>query len=77
MVHIQDLPIELLRLILSFIADPADEPFLKLPDRPDQSAKAKGGNANDWRETTNMTMMMLMSMKIHAMSAWFRGGSVS
>ncbi|KAJ5912001.1 uncharacterized protein N7473_001304 [Penicillium subrubescens] len=47
MVHIQDLPIELLRLILSFIADPEDEPFLKLPDRADQSAKAKGGNANE------------------------------
>lgn len=46
MVHLQDLPVELLKHILFFIADPQDE-SLNLPDKVNQSAKAKGDSANE------------------------------
>lgn len=47
MVLLQDLPVELLKHILSFIADPEDDSFLDAPGKANQSAKAKGDNAKE------------------------------
>lgn len=48
MVHIQDLPIELLKHILSFIADPHhDESSLKLADRAIQKSRAEERAGNE------------------------------
>ncbi|KAH8698538.1 hypothetical protein BGW36DRAFT_426240 [Talaromyces proteolyticus] len=68
MVHIQDLPIEILNHILSFIFYPKYESFEKLPEGADEGEKPKGVTAeelkrgdrhDDENDDVNVTLLNL------------------